>query len=183
MENLTHMTTPFAQLLETSEVSDRLGYDNRLGFDIYADRVNLTPVKSEEGITLYLNKETERVDHSHYGFTVETTVNKLRFELIDIVTWLDHPLTGLMEMAIEEGEMDEDDEPSEELVTESESLLKEWIEDSFQELTGEEIEVISESDSFSVYGGWVVTARLKRPYSLARSSNGSVKARPINFTR
>ena len=166
------MTNTFAQLLEASDVAKSLGCDDELGYKLYAHNVNLTPVKTNTGITAYVN-------YNGTDIVGDYNVQKLRFNLIDIVYWYDHPLYGLVEMAVEDGEMSEDDEPTEAMQSQAEELIKEWIEEAFEETTGEQIEALTESESFSCYGGWVVTARLKNPHSLAVSTTGKIKARSI----
>ena len=179
----TTAQSDLAQLIqESNAVAEYLQPGTNLGVDLLLNPVHITPVKGDRGqVTLNFNKQgTETVEYGSWGCT---TTTKIRITHVDVVYWMDHPIDTLIEDAIEEGRLDEDfylldEEAPEDIVNEADKHLIQFIEDGFEELTGERAEVVNTPESFSCYGGWVATVRLRQTVSVARTDEG-VKARLV----
>lgn len=114
--------------------------------------------------TVYIN-DTEDVNYSDNCFIGVLT--KVRCDEFKVVYWADHPADGLFEVAIQDGEIDEDSEDiPDNMWEEGETILQDIIEEELLERLGLDVTINMPSKLYSQYGGRVVYVRTKDRYSI-----------------
>jgi hypothetical protein len=115
----------------------------------------------------------------------DETITKVRCDTFEVVYWADHPVSDLIEYALEAGDLQEEDIDDDydnipqAIVDEAEDTLKQWIVDEIWERLDMDVEVISaESKSYSRRGGWSVIVKSKDLYSV--DCQLAAKARVVN---
>ncbi len=118
----------------------------------------------------------------NYRLHYEDNLSKVRCDTFKVVFWGDHPLEGLLEIAVSEGELSEEEAEEDcpqSYIDLAEECLNDVITEELYERLGVDAEVISkESQSYCPMGGWSVIVKSKDLYSV--DCQLAAKARVVN---
>jgi hypothetical protein len=172
------MTTNQPAILSALErVIDRAKHAPRV---FTSNAITETPLIEREGnyfCSAYIYDYSEVNPNPVY----DETVTKVRCDTFKVVYWADHPLGEILESAIEDGELSEEDAEADcpqSYIDMAEDHLSDFILDEIYERLDIDAEVISkESQSYCPMGGWSVIVKSKDLYSV--DCQLSAKARVV----
>lgn len=140
-----------------------------------------TPLIEREGnyfCSAYIN------DYSEVNASIawENVLTKVRCDTFEVVYWGEHPLDSIIEDAILEGELSEEDAEDDcpqSYINLAEECINDTVTEELYERLGIDVEVISKKvQSYSSRGGWSVIVKSKDLYSV--DCQLAAKARVIN---
>jgi hypothetical protein len=139
-----------------------------------------TPLIEREG-NYFCSAYIKDYSDVNYRLHYEDNLSKVRCDTFEVVFWGDHPLEGLLENAILEGELSEEeaeDDCPQSYIDLAEECLNDVVTEELYERLGIDAEVISEeSQSYHPMGGWSVIVKSKDLYSV--DCQLSAKARVV----